>query len=136
MPRKKKDPDEKPGETKRLETKTEETRGLEVKPETTGKPEEKKELREKKEPKKRVRRSPELLIEELDEKLKKLEVQVYRRNADYIQQIGVEILKMIDYKFAKITKEDREDIKKMTPRGKEIVRDIIVKAYDSMQEKS
>lgn len=89
---------------------------------------------EKKEPKKRIRRSPELLIEELDEKLKKLEVKVYRKNADFIQQIGVEILKMIDYKFARITEADREDIEKMTPRGREMVKKIIAEAYGAMQE--
>ena len=76
----------------------------------------------KREPKKRVRRNPELLIEELDEKLKRLEVKVYRRNADYIQQIGIEILKMIDYKFARITDEDRADIGNMTAKGREKVR--------------
>jgi hypothetical protein len=89
---------------------------------------------EKKKPKKRIRRSPELLIEELDEKLKKLEVKVYRKNADFIQQIGVEILKMIDYKFARITEADREDIEKMTPRGREMVKKIIAEAYGAMQE--
>lgn len=88
----------------------------------------------KREPKKRVRRNPELLIEELDEKLKRLEVKVYRRNADYIQQIGIEILKMIDYKFARITDEDRADIGNMTAKGREKVRKIVAAAYEAMQE--
>ncbi len=88
----------------------------------------------KREPKKRVRRNPELLIEELDEKLKRLEIKVYRRNADYIQQIGIEILKMIDYKFARITDEDRRDMEKMSPRGRDLVRKIVTSAYESMQE--
>jgi len=88
----------------------------------------------KREPKKRVRRNPELLIEELDEKLKRLEVKVYRRNADYIQQIGIEILKMIDYKFARITEDDRADIGNMTAKGREKVRKIVAAAYEAMQE--
>ena len=88
----------------------------------------------KKEPKKRVRRNPELLIEELDEKLKRLEIKVYRRNANYIQQIGIEILKMIDYKFARITDEDRRDIETMSSRGRDMVRKIVAAAYEAMQE--
>ena len=88
----------------------------------------------KREPKKRVRRNPELLIEELDEKLKRLEIKVYRRNADYIQQIGIEILKMIDYKFARITEDDRADIGNMTAKGREKVRKIVAAAYEAMQE--
>lgn len=82
--------------------------------------------------KKRVRRNPELLLEELDEKIRKLEERVYKKNADFIHQVGVEILRVIDFKFVTLTPENREDVKKMTPRGKEIVKEIVDAAYKNM----
>lgn len=82
--------------------------------------------------KKRVRRNPELLMEELDEKLKKLEVKVYVKNADFIHQIGVEIFKMAGFRFAKLTPEDRQDVENMTPRGMEMVRKILTDAWQQM----
>ena len=41
---------------------------------------------------------------------------------------------MIDYKFARITDEDRRDIEKMSSRGRDMVRKIVTSAYESMQE--
>ena len=41
---------------------------------------------------------------------------------------------MIDYKFARITDEDRADIGNMTAKGREKVRKIVAAAYEAMQE--
>jgi len=82
--------------------------------------------------KKRVRRNPELLMEELDEKLKKLEVKVYRKNADFIHQIGVEIFKLSGFRFAKLTEAERKDAKDMTPKGREMARKILSDAWQNM----
>lgn len=82
--------------------------------------------------KKRVRRNPELLIEELDEKLRKLEIQVYRKNADFIHQIGVEIFKMSGFRFARLTEADRKNAKDMTPKGREMVKQILTDAWQNM----
>lgn len=82
--------------------------------------------------KKRVRRNPELLMEELDEKLKKLEVKVYRKNADFIHQVGVEIFKLAGFRFARLTEAERKDVKDMTAKGQEMARKILTDAWQNM----
>lgn len=79
---------------------------------------------------KRVRRSPEVLMKELDEKMKKLESRIYKKNKDAVHHIGTAILKRAKFDFTDFTDEDLEDIVNMTPKGTEIIRDIIQKAAE------
>ncbi|MEG1641917.1 MAG: hypothetical protein RR272_02270 [Synergistaceae bacterium] len=75
--------------------------------------------------KKRIRRSPEILMKELDTKMKKLEERIYKKNKDIVHQIGVAILKKAEFDFATFKPEYLEDIKNMTPKGKELIKKII-----------
>ena len=87
--------------------------------------------RELKGPSKRIRRSPELLIKELDTKMKKLEERIYKKNKDAVHHIGAAILKRANFDFSSFTHEDLEAIQNMTPHGEEIVTEIIKKANQS-----
>ena len=87
--------------------------------------------RETKGASKRVRRSPELLIKELDTKMKKLEERIYKKNRDAVHYIGAAILKRANFDFSAFTHEDLEDIQNMTPRGEEMVTKIIKKSSQS-----
>ncbi|MDO5115460.1 MAG: hypothetical protein Q4D58_05125 [Synergistaceae bacterium] len=82
-------------------------------------------------PAKRIRRSPELLIKELDSKMKKLEERIYKKNRDAVHCIGTAILKRANFDFSSFSKEDLADIQEMTPRGEEIISGIIEKANQS-----
>lgn len=78
---------------------------------------------------KRIRRAPEVLMKELDAKMKKLEERIYKKNKDTVHTIGTAILKRAKFDFSTLAEEDIESIAKMTERGNEIIRDIIEKAY-------
>ncbi|MCE5201513.1 MAG: hypothetical protein LLF78_03245 [Synergistaceae bacterium] len=80
---------------------------------------------------KRVRRSPEILMKELDTKMKKLEARIYKKNKEAVHHIGAAILKRANFDFSSFTEEDFEDIVNLTPRGNEIIRDIISKAHQN-----
>lgn len=80
---------------------------------------------------KRIRRSPELLIKELDSKMKKLEERIYKKNKDAVHYIGAAILKRANFDFSSFTADDLEAIQNMTPRGEEIITDIVQKATQS-----
>lgn len=77
---------------------------------------------------KRVRRSPEVLMKELDEKMKKLEGRIYKKNKEAVHYIGTAILKKAKFDFSSFSDADLEDIVNMTPKGTEIIKDIITKA--------
>lgn len=77
---------------------------------------------------KRIRRSPEVLMKELDTKMKKLEGRIYKKNKEAVHHIGTAILKRAKFDFASFTQSDLDDILNMTPKGTEIIRDIITKA--------
>lgn len=77
---------------------------------------------------KRIRRSPELLIKELDSKMKKLEERIYKKNKDAVHYIGAAILKRANFDFSSFTPDDLIDIQEMNPRGEEIITEIIQKA--------
>ncbi|MEG1799414.1 MAG: hypothetical protein RR214_04445 [Synergistaceae bacterium] len=77
----------------------------------------------------RIRRSPEILMKELDEKMKRLEERIYKKNKEAVHHIGTAILKRAKFDFSSFTKEDLEDVMHMTPKGCEIIRDIISKAH-------
>jgi hypothetical protein len=79
---------------------------------------------------KRVRRSPEVLMKELDEKMKKLEGRIYKKNKEAVHHIGTAILKRAKFDFSSFSDADLEDIVNMTPKGTEIIKDIITKASD------
>lgn len=81
--------------------------------------------------KKRIRRSPEILLKELDSKMKKLEERIYKKNKEAVHYIGTEILKKAKFDFSEFTPENLDDIKNMTPKGKEIIDSIISKAANS-----
>lgn len=81
---------------------------------------------------KRIRRSPELLLKELDEKRKKLEERIYKKNSEAVQHIGIAILKSAGFDFTTITEDDIEDIENMTERGMEIVSSIVAKAHKNL----
>ncbi len=69
-------------------------------------------------------------MKELDEKMKKLESRIYKKNKDAVHHIGTAILKRAKFDFTDFTDEDLEDIVNMTPKGTEIIRDIIQKAAE------
>lgn len=77
---------------------------------------------------KRIRRSPELLIKELDSKMKKLEERIYKKNKDAVHCIGAAILKRANFDFSTISADDLAEIQNATPAGEEIITDIIEKA--------
>ena len=77
---------------------------------------------------KRIRRSPELLLKELDSKMKKLEERIYKKNKDAVHYIGAAILKRADFDFSSFTPDDLSDIQEMNSRGEEIITEIIRKA--------
>ena len=79
---------------------------------------------------KRVRRSPEVLMKELDGKMKKLESRIYKKNKDAVHHIGTAILKRAKFDFSNFSDADLEDIVNMTPKGTEIIKDIITKASE------
>ncbi|MDD4159760.1 MAG: hypothetical protein PHO18_02315 [Synergistaceae bacterium] len=81
-------------------------------------------------PSKRVRRSPEILMKELDEKMKKLESRIYKKNKEAVHHIGTAILKRAKFDFSNFSDTDLEDIVNMTPKGTEIIKDIISKASE------
>ena len=92
----------------------------------------KKEVGETKEPgTKRIRRSPEILMKELDVKMKRLEERIYKKNKEAVHHIGTAILKRAKFDFTNISKEDLDEIINNTPKGVELVRDIITKAHQS-----
>ncbi len=82
----------------------------------------------KESPSKRIRRSPEVLMKELDERMKKLESRIYKKNKEAVHHIGTEILKRAKFDFSNFSDADLEDIVKMTPKGEEMIKDIITKA--------
>ena len=79
---------------------------------------------------KRVRRSPEVLMKELDEKMKKLEGRIYKNNKEAVHHIGTAILKKAKFDFSNFSDSDLEDIVNMTPKGTEMIADIIRKASE------
>lgn len=79
---------------------------------------------------KRVRRSPEVLMKELDEKMKKLEGRIYKKNKEAVHHIGTAILKRAKFDFSNFSDTDLEDIVNMTPKGTDIIKDIIKKAAE------
>ena len=79
---------------------------------------------------KRVRRSPEVLMKELDEKMKKLEGRIYKKNKEAVHHIGTAILKKAKFDFSSFNDSDLEDIVNMTPKGTEIIKEIIQKAAE------
>ena len=79
---------------------------------------------------KRVRRSPEVLMKELDEKMKKLEGRIYKKNKEAVHHIGTAILKKANFDFSNFNDSDLEEIVNMTPKGSEIIADIIRKASE------
>jgi hypothetical protein len=81
-------------------------------------------------PLKRVRRSPEVLMKELDEKMKKLEGRIYKKNKEAVHHIGTAILKRAKFDFSSFSATDLEDIVNMTPKGTDIIKEIIAKASD------
>ena len=80
---------------------------------------------------KRIRRSPELLIQELDTKMKKLEERIYKKNKDAVHYIGAAILKRANFDFSSFTHEDLEAVQNLTPRGEAMITEIIKKANQS-----
>ncbi|MDO5562817.1 MAG: hypothetical protein Q4F74_04310 [Synergistaceae bacterium] len=60
--------------------------------------------------------------------MKRLEGRVYKKNKETVHYIGAAILKRARFDFSSLTPEDAESIAKMTPRGVEIIDDIIEKA--------
>ncbi len=86
----------------------------------------------KKEPgTKRIRRSPEILMKELDVKMKRLEERIYKKNKEAVHHIGTAILKRAKFDFTNFSKEDLDEIINNTPKGVELIRDIITKAHQS-----
>lgn len=79
----------------------------------------------------RTRRSPEILLKELDSKMKRLEERIYKKNKEAVHYIGTEILKKAKFDFSEFTPENLDDIKNMTPKGKEIIGSIIEKAANA-----
>ena len=79
---------------------------------------------------KRVRRSPEVLMKELDEKMKKLESRIYKKNKEAVHHIGTAILKKANFDSSNFNDSDLEEIVNMTPKGSEIIADIIRKASE------
>jgi len=80
---------------------------------------------------KRIRRSPEVLIKELDAKMKKLEGRIYKKNKEAVHHIGTAILKRAKFDFTNFTQADLEDVVNMTPKGTAILKDIIEKAHQN-----
>ena len=72
---------------------------------------------------KRVRRSPEVLMKELESR-------IYKKNKDAVHHIGTAILKRAKFDFSNFSDADLEDIVNMTPKGTEIIKDIITKASE------
>ena len=54
-----------------------------------------------------------------------------KKNKEAVHHIGTAILKRAKFDFSSFSKEDLDDIVKMTPRGSEIIRDIITKAHQN-----
>ena len=79
---------------------------------------------------KRVRRSPEVLMKELDEKMKKLESRIYKKNKVAVHHIGTAILKKAKFDFSNFSDTDLEDIVKMNQKGIDIIKDIITRASE------
>ncbi len=80
---------------------------------------------------KRIRRSPEVLIKELDAKMKKLEGRIYKKNKEAVHHIGTAILKRAKFDFTNFTQADLDDVINMTPKGTSILKDIIDKAHQN-----
>ena len=80
---------------------------------------------------KRIRRSPEILMKELDVKMKRLEERIYKKNKEAVHHIGTAILKRAKFDFTNFSKEDLDEIINNTPKGVELIRDIITKAHQS-----
>ena len=79
---------------------------------------------------KRVRRSPEALMKELDEKMKKLESRIYKKNKEAVHHIGTAILKKAKFDFSNFSDTDLEDVVKMNQKGIDIIKDIIARASE------
>ncbi|NLX85383.1 MAG: hypothetical protein GXZ00_07190 [Synergistaceae bacterium] len=79
---------------------------------------------------KRVRRSPEVLMKELDERMKKLESRIYKKNKEAVHHIGTAILKKAKFDFSNFSATDLEDVVNMNPKGVEIIKDIIARASE------
>lgn len=77
---------------------------------------------------KRIRRSPEVLMKELNERMKKLESRIYKKNKEAVHHIGTAILKRAKFDFSNFSDADLEDIVNMTPRGEEMIEDIITRS--------
>ena len=69
-------------------------------------------------------------LKELDGKMKKLESRIYKKNKDAVHHIGTAILKRAKFDFSNFSDADLEDIVNMTPKGTEIIKDIITKASE------
>lgn len=77
---------------------------------------------------KRIRRSPEVLLQELDDKMKKLENRIYKKNKDSVHKIGTAILRRAKFDFTQLSEQDYADIANDTSRGQEIISEIVEKA--------
>lgn len=75
----------------------------------------------------RIRRSPELLMKELNIKMKKLEDRVYKKNNAIVSLIGKVILKKANFDFSDITPSDIEALENGTVKGEEIIKNILDK---------
>ncbi|MDL2298202.1 hypothetical protein LJC40_03515 [Synergistaceae bacterium OttesenSCG-928-D05] len=80
---------------------------------------------------KRIRRSPEILLKELDKKMKKLEERIYKSNKELVHHIGVAILKCAKFDLSTLTEEDMKEIADGTPKGSRIIQDIVAKAHEN-----
>lgn len=67
-------------------------------------------------------------MKELDEKMQKLENRIYKKNKEAVHHIGTAILKRAKFDFANFSQQDIDDVAKMTPKGVQIITDIIEKA--------
>ena len=63
--------------------------------------------------------------------LKYIPILLMKKNKEAVHHIGTAILKRAKFDFSSFSKEDLDDIVKMTPRGSEIIRDIITKAHQN-----
>ena len=70
-------------------------------------------------------------MKELDVKMKRLEERIYKKNKEAVHHIGTAILKRAKFDFTNFSKEDLDEIINNTPKGVELIRDIITKAHQS-----
>lgn len=70
-------------------------------------------------------------MKELDEKMQKLENRIYKKNKEAVHHIGTAILKRAKFDFTNFSQQDIDDVAKMTPKGAQIISDIIEKAAQS-----